>query len=240
MTRSPKEVLFGERMRKVARDVVERRRTVLLGEPTSDTSDTGPIGDASKSARARTSKGVSERETPETGVSRHPKRPKGVAAKLDANERERKALELRVAGQSLADIARDCGYANELAAWKAVHKYLDQQPHENAEQLRALWRERFELAVQAVLPSVRTGDSDAISSLVRVGERVAKLEGLDAKQEVEITMKAKQLEELPPAELLSKVRMQRAKLDEIEAKLLAEHPELRRPEFVPSKKGKGA
>ena len=96
-----------------------------------------------------------------------------------AIEREQRAVELRIAGKSFAEIASDLGVTKQ-----AVSKSLDRAiahsfDSEERQKLRSVQLLRLERLHAAVWPKALEGESDAISSVLKVMERLAKLCGLD-------------------------------------------------------------
>jgi len=118
-------------------------------------------------------------------------------------ERQRQALELRKAGHSFDSIAEKLGYSNRSAANKAVRAALAEITAEPAEEVRKLEIERldglYQRAMQLVDDKGYELDDEglvvaevpanarvaAIGQAVRVGERRAKLLGLDAAEKHE-------------------------------------------------------
>lgn len=127
---------------------------------------------------------------------------KRTGARVDAAQRDAQALELRAAGASFRVIADRLG-VSVSTAWKCVDRGLAATRHEPSARLRVLERERLDrLTVEAVKvlqarhvavsggrivrgddgqPLVDHGPTlQAVNTLVRLMERRAKLEGLDA------------------------------------------------------------
>jgi hypothetical protein len=162
--------------------------------------------------------------------------PRPNAPRVDAADRDARALELRAAGASFRVIADRLG-VSVSTAWKCVDRGLAATRQEPAAKLRALERERLDrLTVQAVQvlqarhvvvsggkivyqgegetaqPLVDHGPTlAAINTLARLMERRARMEGLDAPTKVE-------------AKVLT-VDVMEARLAELEAELAADDPE---------------
>lgn len=116
---------------------------------------------------------------------------KASKRRLTARERERQALELRMAGGTYAQIA-EALEISQTGAYKAVMRALDklnQKTLENAEQLRRLELERLDRAVLAVWPKVQEGRLTAIDRWIRLSESRRKLLGLDAPQQANVVTK---------------------------------------------------
>lgn len=106
--------------------------------------------------------------------------------RLAAKEKQRRALELRRAGASYAQIGRVLGYRSTASAHKAVEVALTMTLREPAEAVRQLELERLDEAQRAIWPRVRAGDLEAIDRLCKLMDRRAKLLGLDAPKQVEV------------------------------------------------------
>lgn len=105
-----------------------------------------------------------------------------------ALERELRALELRKAGASYAQIAEVLGISRS-AAHKAVARALDKviaEVRENADRLRALELERLDHLSRELWRQALKGHLGAIDRLLKVMERRAKLLGLDAPTKADI------------------------------------------------------
>ena len=100
--------------------------------------------------------------------------------RIAAHERQLKALELRLAGCSYEQIARELGYASRSGAHKSVGSALTQTLREPTDELRNLSAERLNRATLAVWRAANAGDLRAIDTLLRIEARRARLFGLDA------------------------------------------------------------
>ncbi len=135
---------------------------------------------------------------------------------LSTTQRDSEAARLREMGHGWLAIAQQLGYASPGHAHTAVQKLLERIPVENVTALRAMENRRLDAARLAALRilerrhvAVSNGQlvyqaSDdptakpvpveddgpalkALENLVRISERVAKLNGLDAPQQVELS-----------------------------------------------------
>lgn len=100
--------------------------------------------------------------------------------RIDAAERQRKALEARKAGASYDQIARQLGYAGTSSAHKAVTSALRKLIQEPADELRHLELTRLDALLIVVWQQAMKGSLPAIDRAIRLMERRAKLLGLDA------------------------------------------------------------
>jgi hypothetical protein len=100
--------------------------------------------------------------------------------RIQANEKQRRALELRMAGRSWADIAKAVGYSNHTGAIAAVKVALDKSLQEPAQHYRALTLERLTRVLQVHWPSMLNHDMPATDRVIRVIADIRALLGLDA------------------------------------------------------------
>lgn len=105
-----------------------------------------------------------------------------------ARERQRKALELRKAGCTYEQIARQIGYRAISAAEKAVKVALARLTREPAEELRNLELQRLDSLFLTFWQQAKGGNQGALDRILRIMERRAKLLGLDAPIEQNINL----------------------------------------------------
>ncbi len=101
--------------------------------------------------------------------------PRRIAAK----ERQRQALELRIAGVTFAAIADRLGYATAYGAYLAVDAALKATLRPAADALRELDTERLDKLQLAVWPAALRGDLAAIDRCLKILAQRARLLGLD-------------------------------------------------------------
>jgi len=107
---------------------------------------------------------------------------------LDALDRQMQALELRKAGVSYSDIAKNLGYKSASGAFAAVRSALKKTLREPADELRTLELERLDALWFTYYPMAKRGDRQAMDRCIRIMERRARLLGLDAPQRTEQTV----------------------------------------------------
>lgn len=107
-------------------------------------------------------------------------------AALSAAERQRLALEMRIAGHTFEAIAIELGYSHARGAKKAVDAGLRKTLQEPADQLRDLEVARMDVMLNSIWPRVLKGEPRAIEVAIKVLERRARLLGLDAPQKINI------------------------------------------------------
>lgn len=115
-----------------------------------------------------------------------------IAKRAEIAERRTKAIAMRAAGQRWDDIAETLGYASRGAAHTDVSRALTQRLKEQADQvdhLRAIETEHLDSMRRRMVTILDSADDEgaikAAAQLVRIGERLAKLQGMDAPVKVE-------------------------------------------------------
>jgi len=100
-------------------------------------------------------------------------------------DKEVKVLELRRVGLTWQRVAEEVGYSDHtgaMAAYKRAMKRTQQQP---ADELRFQELDRIDRLQVALWPAAMKGDTRAISTIIRLMERRAKLLGLDMPIKIE-------------------------------------------------------
>ena len=118
--------------------------------------------------------------------------------KIEALQKEQKALELRIGGAPYRIIGEALGYADPSGAAKAVYRALDRirsEIRESADQYIQLQLERLDKMLLGVWPEAVKGRYGAIDRVLKIEERRAKLLGLDAATELLVDWRAKLEEE---------------------------------------------
>lgn len=100
--------------------------------------------------------------------------------RIEAADKQRRAVELRRAGASFRQIADELGYASVSSAYKAVMVALRKTLREPTDELRTLELERLDALTLVLWPKALQANLAAIDRLLRVMERRAKLSDLDA------------------------------------------------------------
>lgn len=103
--------------------------------------------------------------------------------RMEAKERQRQALELRIAGVTLEVIAERVGFRSRQAAWDSIRRALEAIPRPAAEQLRALDVERLDKMALAIWPRCLQGDLSAIDRAMRIFSQRARLLGYEVNPE---------------------------------------------------------
>lgn len=108
--------------------------------------------------------------------------------KSEIAERRKRALDMRIKGYSLQQIADELGVAIGTVHidLNETFKDLHQKTIESGETLRELELQRLDMALHAIALQVASGDLGAIDRWIKLSERRAKLLGLDL-QRTDIT-----------------------------------------------------
>ncbi len=100
--------------------------------------------------------------------------------RLQAIDRQFKALELRKAGASYPAIARQLGYKSPSGAYQAIMSAIKRTLREPADDVRKLELARLDDMLLAIWAQVKNGNFGAIDRAIKVAGRRAELLGLDA------------------------------------------------------------
>lgn len=106
--------------------------------------------------------------------------------RVDANERQKQALELRMAGYDYRAIADRLGYSGPSGAHKAIKAALLQTIKEPADQVRELEVKRLDTMLSGIWVAVRNGNLQAIDRALKIMARRAEMLGLDAPARVNV------------------------------------------------------
>lgn len=100
---------------------------------------------------------------------------------------ETKAVELRKAGASYAQIADALGLASASSAYRNVMRALARNQSEEVEELRMIEGARLDRMQQSLWHNAVRGDLPTVDRVLRIMERRARLFGLDAPQKVAVS-----------------------------------------------------
>lgn len=103
---------------------------------------------------------------------------------IDRATRRAEAVKLRHQGHTLREIATQLG-VSPATVHGDIQQALADVPAEGVQELRALWHERLEAATTVLMPQVREGNLEAVDRLIRLSQRAAQLQGLDAPTQME-------------------------------------------------------
>lgn len=114
---------------------------------------------------------------------------RGQSKKIKATERRSLALELRIAGNSYREIAKQTG-VSVSTVWDDINDALlalADKEQEKTTLLRQLDLERLDALLVANWTEATHGNTQASNVIVRILDRRAKLLGLDKPQQLDIT-----------------------------------------------------
>jgi AraC-like DNA-binding protein len=108
-------------------------------------------------------------------------------SRILAQEKRRKALELRKTGATYDQIAQFVGYNDGSAARKAVIKAFGQVIQEPVAEVRVIQIERLNHMLMTLWPKVNQVDENAIRTSLAVMDKIDALMGTEAARQVEVT-----------------------------------------------------
>lgn len=110
---------------------------------------------------------------------------KTAALEAESAEVTRRCLELRLAGGTLEAIGRTVGIDKSNVS-RRIRAAIAEIPKSEAGELRALENERLDVMLVSIWKQVRDGHLGAVDRAVRISERRARLNGIDAPQRVDL------------------------------------------------------
>lgn len=143
---------------------------------------------------------------------------------LSVAERHRQAIVLKLAGASYATIAERLGYSSANKAKEAINKGMRNGLQESAKELRRIHYGRLEYLLMQVWPRASQGDQSAIHTSLNIMDRMAKLFGLDAPQQVDVTHNSRETIIIAEGERDQYLKALRAaaEIDVVEAEVIEE------------------
>lgn len=104
-------------------------------------------------------------------------------ASIERKLKAAKALELRLASKTWAEIAAAVGYANAAGAYKSVMQLMSELPAENLQEFRSVEVPRLE-KLRAELYPLAPRDKDCLNGYLQLTDRIHRAMGLSNKLEV--------------------------------------------------------
>jgi hypothetical protein len=104
---------------------------------------------------------------------------------LNAAQREKLAIELRMQGYDFDAIAQSCGYANRSAAYKAWKRALAKIPAPAVVETRKRMVQAYDVARKGLWFQFAAGDPDAIDAWVKLDKSERELFGLDTPKDTQ-------------------------------------------------------
>ncbi|MCE0488146.1 hypothetical protein [Ornithinimicrobium sediminis] len=95
-----------------------------------------------------------------------------------AHARANRALAMRAQGMTYQEIADELGYSNRGAVHHVIHRALQRQATEAAEELRYLENTRLDALQQSLWGAAMDGDVEAATAIVRIIAARVRLNGL--------------------------------------------------------------
>ena len=104
---------------------------------------------------------------------------------ISAVEKQRRAVELRMAGHTWQTIADTLGYSSHSSAIRAVEAALVRTLEPASSSFRALTLERLTKVIQVFWPMMIQGDYSAARTVMQASSDIRKLLGLDSPVQIE-------------------------------------------------------
>ena len=104
---------------------------------------------------------------------------------LAAQDRQKKALELRLTGVSWAKVAKKLGYASHAGAINAVSTILSRTDYEEAKGFRSLTLERLTRIMAVYWPGMLDGDVSAAKVCLQTIRDMREVTGIDMPASIE-------------------------------------------------------
>ncbi|HYE70370.1 MAG TPA: hypothetical protein VD932_02480 [Aquabacterium sp.] len=109
---------------------------------------------------------------------------KASVRRIEAKEKQFKALELRRGGADYRQIANALGYAHPSGAHKAVMSAMHEVIREPAEEVRKIELDRLDKLLLSVWNRATSGDMEAFDRVMKVMAMRARLEGINAPEKI--------------------------------------------------------
>lgn len=130
--------------------------------------------------------GRTTKPSPKKGRKRPPPRSNKTA--LEAHRKRIQCMELRMGGMTFAQIAKEVGYADKGACYKAWQTGMAEAIRVPATEALELELQRLDALLHALWPNASTGDTQATDRVIKIMERRAKLLGLDVQKTIPINI----------------------------------------------------
>lgn len=154
------------------------------GYPPDEDDGDGP-GTNVPTPRGQHTRRVMQAKKPQSSPAKRVTRGK-KASRILAQEKRRKALELRKAGATYAQIAEAVGYSQPTGARKAVLKAFGEVIQEPVTELKTIQIERLNHMLMVLWPKVQAGDTVAINTSLNVMNKIDALMGTEAARQIEV------------------------------------------------------
>lgn len=164
------------------------------GYPPDEDADTGPLAGPGRVIVPRSAKVRQKAQSSGQlrGRARQAQIARGSAKKAGkrilAQEKRRKALELRKAGASYAAIAAAVGYADASGARKAVERAISNVTIEPVLELRTLQIERLNHMLSALWSQVNAGNTTAMNTALNIMNKLDALMGTEVTKDINVSV----------------------------------------------------
>ena len=111
--------------------------------------------------------------------------PKYSVRRLEAREKQQRALELRMAGRTWNEVAETLGYASHAGAINAVKAILARSDSDYGSRFRTLTLERLTKVLQTYWPTMLRGDVPAANVCLKTIKDMREVTGIDMPERVE-------------------------------------------------------
>lgn len=112
--------------------------------------------------------------------------PVALSHSMSGAEKTRRAMALKLAGASYAQIAQTLGYHDASGARKAVQRGMKNALHETAGELKKIHYGRLEHMLMLIWPEVNQRDLPAMSAALAIMDRMEKLYALNEAQKFDV------------------------------------------------------
>ena len=113
------------------------------------------------------------------------KKQKADAEEIDELKRAERIIELRRTGATWELIAKATGYANASGAYKAYQRITEQMVIPKLEEYRAMELDMLDRLQFGIYERAKNGDTKAISTVLSISDRRARILGLDAPTKIQ-------------------------------------------------------
>jgi hypothetical protein len=107
-------------------------------------------------------------------------------AEIEARRRDARVFELRIQGFTFEQIASEVGYQGASGAWQAYQRVKESHIFESVEEARQLELMRLDEMQFAIWDRAINGELSALSCVLKIMDRRAKLLGLDKPEKVDV------------------------------------------------------
>ena len=139
--------------------------------------------------------------------TRHKRRSRAMpqdapARRVAQTEKQRQALQMRLAGASYEQVAAALGYRQRCGAWQAVQEALRKMLQEPADEVRKLELARLDSWLLGITPQIRAGSLDALDRGLKImAQRTMYITGLKVPDRVDLRLTIQRAAQQVAAEL---------------------------------------